>query len=203
MLLQFQIKSDVSQLLVWYLTEPEEYLINQVQLSENEVLKYNTISHTLMKRTFLVIRKLVHEMGFKEINYLNNGKPVLEGGYISISHSGNWIALQVASKVEVGLDIEKIAPRILKIRDRFLSESEWKIICEQEIRKMVICWSAKEAVFKKYGGPTVFFKENIHVKHIDETEHRITIEIKLDDKTITEQLGYFYPNEEYVLVHGL
>ena len=47
----------------------------------------------------------------KEIKYLKNGKPTIENGFISISHSGTWLGIIYSKDNEVGIDLEKINSR--------------------------------------------------------------------------------------------
>ncbi len=201
--IHFQIKNNDSEILVWYLTEPEEWFEKRVHLTDNEQNKLLTISHPKMRCSFLALRHMIKEMGYSEILYKENGKPFNHDGFISITHSGNWLGIQISKTNEIGIDIEKIHDRILKIKDRFLSEKELNEVCSDEIEKMTLCWSAKEAIFKKYGGETVFFKDNIEILRIDSDKKRIEVKILSErGKTITS-LEYFYPSSDYVLVHTM
>jgi 4'-phosphopantetheinyl transferase len=201
--LEFQIKNDDTEILVWYLTEPEEWFEKKIQLTENEFNKFKLISNQVKRVTFYALRWMLKEHGINQLKYKENGKPEIKNGYISISHSGPWVVIKMSKKQEIGVDIEKISERILKIKNRFLSETEIEIICKNSIEKMILCWSAKEAIFKKHGGDTVFFKEKISVLDIDEEKKQISVEF--ENKTIltSELLSFWYPDKEYVLVHTL
>jgi phosphopantetheinyl transferase len=200
---QFQIKDEKGETIVWFLSESEEWLMDQIVLSDNEIIKFNKISNSLRRRSFLAIRIMLKEAGISEVEYLENGKPIINNGFISISHSGNWLGIRYSENHQIGLDIEKIHSRILKIKDRFLSETEETEVCSGDIEKMILCWSAKEAIFKKYGGETVFFREKIKVLNIDSVKKEIAVKIWNDESEFIETLSYFYPEDEYVLVHTL
>jgi phosphopantetheine--protein transferase-like protein len=146
---------------------------------------------------------MIREMGYSEILYTEKGKPFLKNGFVSITHSGNWMGIQVSKKSEVGIDIEKIHDRILKIKDRFLSEKEIKEVCSGEIEKMTLCWSAKEAIFKKYGGETVFFKDKIEILKINIEKKVIEFKLNTSEMKSISSLEYFYPENDHVLVHTL
>jgi len=201
--LKFQIKNDESAILVWYLNETEEWFSNKIQLSENELYKLDRISNSLKRITFYAVRWILKENGISSLNYNENGKPEILNGFISISHSGNWLVIQVSKNKEIGIDIEKISDRILKIKNRFLTEIELDQICNNNIEKMILCWSTKEAIFKKYGGETVFFKEKINVLAIDETKKQIIVEFENKNVMVKEPLSYWYPEKEYVIVHTM
>ena len=62
------------------------------------------------------------------LNYNSNGKPFLEkGGFISISHSKSLIGLAWSFDYNIGIDIEEIHERILKVEQRFIHEDEIQI----------------------------------------------------------------------------
>jgi phosphopantetheine--protein transferase-like protein len=103
----------------------------------------------------------------------------------------------------VGIDIEKIHDRILKIKDRFLSEKEIKEVCSGEIEKMTLCWSAKEAIFKKYGGETVFFKDKIEILKINIEKKVIEFKLNTSEMKSISSMENFYPEKDHVLVHTL
>lgn len=66
-----------------------------------------------------------------------NGKPIIEGACISISHSGGFVACAL-SDFEVGLDIEEMRPR---------SENVWKRAGAEDYA----AWCKKEAYVKFLG----------------------------------------------------
>ncbi len=84
-----------------------------------------------------------------EIDYLPCGKPILKNGagHISISHTGDYLALAFSEKRAIGLDIEQWSPRALRLSERFLFPEE-RTTSESEATAL---WSAKEAVFKLTG----------------------------------------------------
>lgn len=198
---QFQINNSKNKILVWYLTEREEELNKIAHLSDNEIIKLSKISNNEIRCSFLAIRIMIQNLGLSEIKYLINGKPMIDNGFISISHSGSWVGIQYSAEHEVGLDLEKINSRILKIKNRFLSEKEQLEVCHNQIEKMILCWSAKEAIFKKHGGETVFFKNHIEIIKIDEISKSIEVEVKMENKLENETLSYTHIDSNYVLVN--
>lgn len=84
-------------------------------------------------------------------SYGENGKPVIESGFISLSHSGNW-AVCAVSDAPIGIDIEEIRPIGRGIARRILSPIERREFeaCSDTnylLRKFVM----KEAFFKMTG----------------------------------------------------
>jgi 4'-phosphopantetheinyl transferase len=201
--IQFQINNPRNKILVWYLTESEQELQEKVQISENEIFKLSKISVLQMRCSFLCIRIMVKNLGLSEIKYLKNGKPTLDDGFITISHSGSWVGILYSKENEVGIDVEKINSRILKIKDRFLTQHEQLEVCNNQVEKMVLCWSAKEALFKKHGGETVFFRENMEITKIDFENKLIDTRIRLKDGFKNETLSFFHLDSDYVLVNTI
>ena len=90
--------------------------------------------------------------GFGEIGVLDSGKPVItnpEGYYISVSHSGEIIAV-VISPVPVGVDIEEIKEfDYSKIWEWFLSDNEKNEVTDN--LSFFNVWVKKEAESKISG----------------------------------------------------
>jgi phosphopantetheinyl transferase (holo-ACP synthase) len=124
----------------------------------------------------------------KEITYQPNGKPYLldHSYHISISHTNykgiessttscrpewrhlGYVAMILNKEKEVAIDIEMISPRILRIKDRFLSEKEVKSIsADDEIVHLLLHWSAKESVFKILDRENVDYQSQIQISPFD------------------------------------
>lgn len=75
---------------------------------------------------------------------------------ISISHTGNVVCLACA-RVPIGVDIERYAPRALRLIDKFLTPEEQGLLLSGEggerEQRAVDLWSAKEAAYKRYDRP--------------------------------------------------
>ena len=85
-----------------------------------------------------------------ELNYDLSGRPNYNlDCCVSISHSNNFIAV-VVSKRLVGIDIQQIKPKHLKLIDRVLDEQERKdfALSPNQIIEFYRYWTAKEAAYK-------------------------------------------------------
>ena len=123
--------------------------IKSTYLTDNEKLYLKKITNENRKQEFLQIRALRNKsIGEIEIDYTESGKPYLVNSkeYISISHSLNFIGI-LKAPFDVGLDIEEINERIIKIKNRFLNEKELKLF-DSSIENLTIAWTLKEALFK-------------------------------------------------------
>lgn len=79
-----------------------------------------------------------------EIGHNPNGKPVIPGFNISISHTKGYVAVLLSAVFKVGIDIEYHSDRIQKIARRFLRPDE---IYSQSIDLLTV-WCVKETLYK-------------------------------------------------------
>ena len=73
---------------------------------------------------------------------------------------------RIISDTDVGIDIETINDRILKIKGRYL-ETELNYPLELNTETSLVYWNIKESVFKAVDKPGIDFKKNILVPPLD------------------------------------
>ena len=158
------------------------------------------------KCEWLTVRTLLKTLSGeeKEIAYQPNGKPYLpdHSYHISISHTKGYVAMVLNEEKAVAIDIEMISPRILKIKDRFLSGKEAESIsADNEIVHLLLHWSAKESVFKILDAENVNYQSQINILPfkpiIGEWGNFETYETRTEKQQVF-QLHYFVA-EDYVL----
>ena len=100
-----------------------------------------------------------------------NGKPFFPETslHISISQSAELVAVLISDIFEVGIDIEKIKPKALKLAFKFLSEQELTYVQNDET-KACLYWSAKETLFKMYSRKQLHFIENLNLGPVSEAK---------------------------------
>jgi phosphopantetheinyl transferase len=98
-----------------------------------------------------------------KIKYLDNGKPVLDEGFISISHDQQLIGFYLSS-IPIGMDIQRPTEQLERVKHKFCNEAELKALEQSEtsLRDLTLIWGAKEAIFKIYG-EDVAFANGMHV----------------------------------------
>lgn len=104
-----------------------------------------------------------------KIKYQENGKPVLEEGYITISHDQHLVGFFLSS-MPVGMDIQRPTEQLERIKHKFCNEAELAELdlSNSPLRDLTLIWSAKEAIFKIYG-ENVPFAEGMHITINEDT----------------------------------
>lgn len=137
-----------------------------IRLHPEELDKFRNISHNKRKCEFLSIRKAIQFVYDENeyITYSSNGKPALaiSGHRISISHSKGLLGIITHPTLEVGIDLQHASPKILKIKNRFMSPEELTPDTDNEW-PLLAYWCAKEALFKYYSKGNVEFNSNLFV----------------------------------------
>ena len=156
--------SENSRLIIWEISETINQLKTKVLLSENSLKLLNQRKSEVQKKQFLAIRNILSELSIddRDMKYEESGRPYVTGGQnISLSHSDTFAAVILSDNV-VGIDIEIMHDRILKIKDKFL-ETELNYPEKLELATALIYWNIKESIFKAVPKEGLDFKKNILV----------------------------------------
>ena len=151
----------------WQLTETVAQLSAGLTLSQGEKERLTTIHSQKKQREFLAIRHLLQQaqLPTTALYYTPEGKPQLEGQYISITHSQDFVMIALSPR-PVGIDIERCTPRILRLAPRFTS---WQAPPDMDeltqIQAYTQLWTIKEALYKICDLPSVRFYEDLQVPH--------------------------------------
>ena len=164
--------------------------ISQVDLSvlkEQEKERFNGFKSNKRKREFYYTRVLIKDFHVDyEIKYLASGKPIINDGHISISHSGSSIIVGHSKKYIIGIDIEFFNSKIIKIKDKFLSNIEREKLDIDNDKVLTIIWSLKEAIYKMKDRKGLIFREHILVHSIGNNGK---VELNLDNISKTFKTG--------------
>jgi len=174
-----------TNLLVWEITEDETFFMQRTPLvaGESEILK--TLKNSDRKKQWLSIRLMLSELftaqnrnGF--ICYNKEGKPFLSTGqYISISHTADFSALIISDNNQVGIDVEKVSERIIKVKDRITSTAEREKYGHNTVQLTTV-WAAKECVVKLTGQRHISFENDINILIENPDDTCFKTEITLD-----------------------
>ncbi len=157
----------------WEVTETEETLLAALPPALLDAARLAQFTHPYRRRQWLASRVLLHEMlPGSRITYDDAGKPHLEGaeGFISFSHSGDFIAL-VHDSQPTGIDIERVRPGIERIAPKFIHEREMdEALHPPHPERLHAYWCVKEAIYKVYGRKGISLKNNIFVYPLTYTD---------------------------------
>ena len=151
----------------WQISESIPELLMQLKRlrPEKNIPAYKS---EVRQKEWLASRILAYQLleKFTSENFIlisnEHGKPYFPETnlHVSISQSAEQVVVAVSACYEVGIDIEKIKPKALKLAFKFLSAKELNYV-EQDETKACLYWSAKETLFKMYSRKQLHFIENL------------------------------------------
>ena len=159
-MLVFREHINNSELVIWRMEETLDEL-KQLSLHHYDH-ELEGISNEVRKKERILSRYLLETLLGKVVNvhYEASGKPIMDGVNFSISHTKNYVAVIVGSNT-VGIDIEHKSDRIFRVTEKIMSKDELETlnsltsdaektsIFSAEAQKFaLLCWCAKETVFK-------------------------------------------------------
>ncbi|SDW10012.1 4'-phosphopantetheinyl transferase family protein [Aequorivita viscosa] len=183
-----------TKVLIWKIEESFDVLSKHIQLTENCTNRVVNMKSEIHRRAFMSIRQLLAIEGYTDhdLYYDENGKPHLnDDKYISITHSFNFSAI-IISDMEVGIDIEKQRPKILRIAHKFTPIEEYRTIANEDalMRKLTIVWCAKESLYKSFSEKSVSFLQHIDVDEFDLDHDRTTATVTYGAKEVTYDIDF-------------
>ncbi len=194
---------------LWMIAEKEAYFTKHLELSNLERIQLNAIKgHRRME--WLAARWLLHLMSGREMRGAclkdEYGKPYLANSAfdISISHCRELAAVIAAPKL-VGVDIQKIVPKILRIQEKFMHPKELAAIEEDtKIEQLHVYWGAKEALYKAYGRRQIDFKKHLSIKSFTYKNGKASTVGQVNKGDFQKSFEIYYEMlDEYMLVYAL
>lgn len=195
-----------TKLLIWKIEESFEVLSEGISLTDHCQQRVDGMKSDLHRRGFMSVRHLLAQVGYTDhdLFYDINGKPHLKDGtHISITHSFIFAAI-VISDIEVGIDIEKQRPKILKIAHKFTPIEEYRTLANEDaiMRKLTIVWCAKESLYKSFSHPGVSFLENIYIDDFRLDDSATTASVSIENRKESYEV-FFQEFEEFTLGFAL
>ena len=172
--------------IIWKITESEDELRAQLQHPELFAAKVaNLKPHSRLLLEVLATRRALKELlngEEREVLYTADGAPFLANGpHLSISHTQGYAAVILAD-VPVGIDIERIGPRVERVIGQFLRpEEEITLRLSADAAAVApnlpfhLAWSAKEAAYKVLGHDYYDLRRRTTVQHIDWTRRLLIL----------------------------
>ncbi len=190
---------------LWHITEKEEKLLAQYSFSGSELEELQQIKAPERRLEWLtsriLLKKLAAGQGIVQAEVKKDlfGKPYLAKGayHVSLSHAYPYAAA-IIHKQQVGIDIEHSREQLLRIRHKFLHPEELSG-AGNDLQKLGIYWSAKEALYKLYGRKGLLFQEQIRIEPFD-CQEAGTLQGWLLTKSVKEQFTLHYHHFKGLLI---
>jgi phosphopantetheinyl transferase len=199
----YSLEEKSFRLAVWKMDEDLEELLSMAALSDSDRRRLDSFTHEPRKKEWICIRMLLKRLGYtSSIGYRESGKPFLENStaHISISHTKDYAGIMLSDSAVVGLDLERIHPRIEKIAPKFLSEEEEaNLPSVNRLEHLFVIWGVKEVLFKMHHIGELLFKDHLNVKPFTFCE-KGTAQAFIDKDSFQKNFSLEYELREDLLI---
>ena len=168
MLLHKKNISDGAIIAWWKVEESVEELLLMLGNDRELTEQISQFGSEKRKLEFLATRVLLNVVldDEKKIAYFPSGAPYLtdKSFNISIAHTGIYVTIILHPTKKVGIDIEKISDKVMRVKHKFLSETEIDFV-EDSLEKthLTLLWCAKEALYKIIDTEIIDFVADLRV----------------------------------------
>jgi enterobactin synthetase component D len=149
-------------------------------LSFREKLSLANISHPDKKKEWATARLAIHDAlevlnvpypGFFKDEH-GKSHSMNGQGFVSLTHTQGFAGAIFHRDQPVGIDLDLIREKILRIGFRFLDPAELDFLDKDPVHH-TMAWSAKESIFKCQGRKGISLRENILLDPFDVSTARI------------------------------
>ena len=200
--------SNNAKLYLWKITEDFDTLFNEVPLKDSSLKRLKDMKSESHQKGFLAVRMLLKHLDYTDFDlyYDEFGKPHIKPQgcsikevEISISHSNDFSAV-VISEQKVGLDLEQLKEKTLKIAPRFMDVSHLDNLSQDEkIKKATVVWGIKECIFKIKNEKGISFPNHIFEDDFSFEDKKATATLRFNDKEENFNIQ-FDAVEDYIFV---
>jgi phosphopantetheinyl transferase len=194
--------NETAHLAIWSIQEPASFFETDVQLTVPIANEERRTQHLAVR---LLFKLMMPEADLSQLVMADNGKPYLIGlpFHFSFSHCKGYAACAVDDQ-SIGIDIEIIHPRILKVAHKFLNEEEKAMIAgleeQEQLNQLAFLWAAKEAMYKKYEQLGIDFAKDFNILELTQGD-RGTVPAQILHKGLnTNVILDFHFGSDYVCV---
>jgi phosphopantetheinyl transferase len=195
--------NETRHLAIWSITEPVSFFETDVKLAVDIQNEERKTQHLAVR---LLFKLMMPEADLNKMVMADNGKPYLLGVpfHFSFSHCKGYAAVAVSDTDSIGIDIEIIHPRILKVAHKFLNETEQGMIAtlseSAKLNQMAFFWAAKEAMYKHYEKLGIDFSKDFNVlQTANEQKGTVSAQILHKGLNYNVLLDYHF-GDDYVCV---
>lgn len=200
--------SNNTKLYLWKITEDFDTLFSQVKLKDSSLVRLQTMKSESHQKGFLAVRMLLQHNDYSDFDLFYDafGKPHLKPQgcsikevEISISHSNDFSVIAISDS-KVGLDLEQLKEKTLRIAPRFMDVSHLANLSEEEkIKKATVVWGIKESIFKIKNEKGISFPNHIFEDDFSFEDKKATATLKFNNKEEKFQIQ-FDSVEDYIFV---
>jgi len=188
-------------LLLWQAEEEIAWFKEQLDLVSHLWEEYESLANDASRHRWLASRYVVQQVTQQSpLNILkdHSGMPYLDAERkpMSLSHCEGFVAA-IHSDVSVGIDVERINPRVQKIKNYFLRDEEIDLL-GKENGELMLAWSAKESIFKWYGRQKLGFKSQLCIRSIDFEGQVMEMELSTSEHNLIQSV-FFRQDSDKVL----
>jgi len=197
-----------AKLYLWKITEDFDTLFNEVKLKDSSLARLESMKSKSHQKGFLAVRMLLQHLDYSDFDlyYDEFGKPHLKPQgcsskdvEISISHSNDFSAL-VISDEKIGMDLEQLKEKTLRIAPRFMDVSHLDGLSEADkIKKATVVWGIKESIFKIKNEKGISFPNHIFEDDFAFEDKTATATLKFNNKEEKYKIR-FDSEEDYIFV---
>jgi phosphopantetheinyl transferase len=195
--------NETRKLAIWSITEPVLFFESDVKLAVDIQNEERKIQHLAVR---LLLKLMMPEADLNKLVMSDNGKPYLQGVpfHFSFSHCKGYAAVAVSDTDPIGIDIEIIHPRILKVAHKFLNDAEKAMIAplaeKDQLKQLAFFWAAKEAMYKQHEQLGIDFAKDFNVQSLA-TENKGIVTAQISHKGVEKNVSLDYHfGEDYVCV---
>jgi phosphopantetheinyl transferase len=158
--------NDTAHLAIWAIREPLSFFEEGMQLPIPIQNEERRIQHLAVR---LLFKLMMPEIDLADLILADNGKPYLKGVpfHFSFSHCKGYAACAVCDNRPIGIDIEIIHPRILKVAHKFLNDKEKDALAglteDASLQQLAFFWAAKEAMYKQHEQLGIDFSRDFYI----------------------------------------
>lgn len=181
-------KEQYQEIALWKIEEPLSYFTSKLHRISVPAFKSERRALEFAATRFL-LQELRPEFPFHSVVLNEKGKPYLKDDslFFSITHSYPYIGVVISDQQSVGIDIQRFDPKILRLKDRFLSEEE-QLLTLSKVDRTTLLWACKEAAYKWYGNGWMDFIDHMTVVEWEEEGQNIALSMDFKHPNIQKKL---------------
>jgi len=192
--------SSTTRIIVWKIKETVDFLKSKLDLTDFSRKILHKKKSEIHQKQFLAVRNILKLLLIQDsdLSYGADGNPLIKSGYISISHSEEFVAV-IISDEKVGVDIESNSDKCFRIMQKFVgTENEFPIKIDMKIAQLI--WNMKECLYKIIDFKEIDFKENLIVIPFSLKEKQTKIWF-VKNEFIQDYFANYFINENYSLAY--